>query len=92
MYMYAYVYKYIYIYIHIHTHIYILAVLGVELGASHMPGSHSTTWTTPPALFALVIFEIELALCLGLPGPHPPICASPCIWDDRPIPTCLIIG
>jgi hypothetical protein len=30
----------------------------VELRASGLLGSHSTTWVIPPALFALGLFEI----------------------------------
>jgi hypothetical protein len=36
-----------------------LAVLGVEFRALYMPGRRYTTWAMPPALFALVIFELE---------------------------------
>jgi hypothetical protein len=32
---------------------FILAVLGIELGASYLLGKHSMTWITPSALFIL---------------------------------------
>jgi hypothetical protein len=39
---------------------------GFELRASHLQGSHSTTWATPAVHFTLVIFELWLFVSAGL--------------------------
>jgi hypothetical protein len=46
-----------------------LAVLEFELRASRLLGRCSTTWATPPALFALAVFHVQShGFCPGQPG------------------------
>jgi hypothetical protein len=44
-----------------------LVVLGFELKALDLLGKHSTTWTRPPSLFALIIFQGHELLPWGQP-------------------------
>jgi hypothetical protein len=53
----------------------------------------STIWITLLTLFALIIFEIgSHFFAKAVLDCNPPICASPCSWDDREIPLCPAIG
>jgi hypothetical protein len=61
-------------------HLLVWGVLGVELGALSLLGRRFTTWDTPLALFALVIFETESPIYaqasldsdFSIYGPHVP--------------------
>jgi hypothetical protein len=64
-----------------------LAVLRLEFGVLHLVGRHSTTWSIPPALCAVVILEIEyyflprpvwISILLFYISCH--------TWDDKHVP------
>jgi hypothetical protein len=56
---------------------FLFAVLGFELKASHLQGRGSTPSAMPPALFALVIFDIGFSLLSQAGLDHnPPFYAS----------------
>jgi hypothetical protein len=68
-----------------------LAWLGLELKVLCLLVKHFTTWAMPPALFSLIIFEIESHFL-----PRPVILlfyTSHCHWDDRhvTIPSFLLL-
>jgi hypothetical protein len=47
----------------------VCVVVGFELRASLLPGRHSATWATPPALFCIGYFQARVSrtICLGWP-------------------------
>jgi hypothetical protein len=55
------------------------AELEVELSTSYLLDIFSTTWTTLPALYALVIFEVGSYFRLGLAWTMTLLCVTPCI-------------
>jgi hypothetical protein len=59
-------------------------VLGFKLSTLNLLGRHPTTWVMPPALFALVIFQIgSCCLCLDQPGPWSSCLHSLWSWGDK---------
>jgi hypothetical protein len=64
----------------------------VESSASHLLGRCSTTWATPPALFALVIFLIGFH---SMPQPAWTmifLSMLPHSWNDRHVSPCPSIS
>jgi hypothetical protein len=67
---------------------YFLEVLGFELTVLWLLGSCWTSWTTPPGLFALVIFEVRSCF---FAQDHILLFNTSCYsWDDRH--TALLLG
>jgi hypothetical protein len=66
-----------------------LSVLEFEFRAFHLLGSCSTTWDTPPAIFALVISEMwSCFLARQSRTMNFLFYTSPCNWDYKHIPLC----
>jgi hypothetical protein len=52
------------------SYLFFLVVVGFEFRVFYLLGRHSDTGTTPPVLFALVIFQLRYSdFLLGWPGP-----------------------
>jgi hypothetical protein len=61
----------------------VCVLLGFELRASHLVGSHSTTWAMLPPLFSLVIFDIGSHFLPRLNWNRDPPCLSlPHSWAN----------